>query len=136
MDGTKIMKHYIDENKQLHGIGEATDIDGDQSFLVQDTWTLLTDEEFQAIVNAPVPIPDATNITNKQGRLQLLALGKYSDVQTAINSLPSPQKEQAQIEYDFAPTWEINHPTLLMLLVALGISDSDVQALFNEASKL
>ena len=136
MDGTKIMKHYIDENKQLYGIGEATDIDGDQSFLVQDTWTLLTDEEFQAIVNAPVPIPDATNITNKQGRLQLLALGKYSDVQTAINSLPIPQKEQAQIEYDFAPTWEINHPTLLMLLVALGISDSDVQALFNEASKL
>ena len=48
------MKHYIDTNNQIHGIGEASDIDGDQSFLVQDSWTLLTDEEFQAIVNPPL----------------------------------------------------------------------------------
>ena len=48
------MKHYIDTNNQLHGIGEDGDIDGDQSFLVQDSWTLLTDEEFQVIVNPPM----------------------------------------------------------------------------------
>lgn len=51
------MKHYIDKDNQLHGIGEVGDIDGDQSFLVQDSWTLLTDEEFQAIVN-PAPTED------------------------------------------------------------------------------
>jgi hypothetical protein len=82
------------------------------------------------------PIINITSITNKQGRLQLLALGKYADVQTAIDSLPSPQKEQAQIEYDFSPTWSITDPTLLSLLGALGIADTDLQTLFNEASKL
>ena len=56
------MKHYIDKNNQVHGIGEAGDIDGDQSFLVQDSWTLLTDEEFQAIVNPPKTLDQVKEI--------------------------------------------------------------------------
>lgn len=56
------MKHYIDTNNQLHGIGEASDIDGDQSFLVQDSWTLLTDAQLQDIVNPPLTLVQAQDI--------------------------------------------------------------------------
>ena len=72
------MKHYIDKNKQVHGIGEASDIDGDQSFLVQDSWTLLTDEEFQAIINPPMTLEQA-----KEVQLSLL-----SDVFNTESNLP------------------------------------------------
>ena len=56
------MKHYIDKDNQVHGIGEASDIDGDQSFLVQDSWTLLTDAEYQAIVNPPLTLAQVQDI--------------------------------------------------------------------------
>jgi len=128
------MKHYIDENKQLHGIGEATDIDGDQSFLVKDTWTLLTDEEFQAaIVPAPIQI---TSITMRQARLALLAHNKLSDVQTTIDSLSSPMKEQAQIEWEYASDVDINNPLIVQLMGSLGFAETTLGDLFNEAALL
>lgn len=39
------MLHYKTPNGTIRAVGEAGDIDGDQSFLVQESWTLLTDAE-------------------------------------------------------------------------------------------
>ena len=128
------MKHYIDTNNQIHGIGEASDIDRDQSFLVQDSWTLLTDEEFQAAIT-PAPI-QITSITMRQARLALLAHNKLSDVQTTIDSLPSPMKEQAQIEWEYASNIEITNPLIVQLMGSLGFTETTLSDLFVEASLL
>ena len=128
------MKHYIDKNSQVWGIGEAGDIDGDQSFLVQDSWTLLTDAEYQA-ATTPAPI-QITSITMRQARLALLAHNKLSDVQTTIDSLPSPLKEQAQIEWEYASNIEITNPLIVQLMGSLGFTETTLRDLFVEASLL
>ena len=46
------MKYYK-TNNEVRAIGEAGDIDGDQSFLVQSTWKLMTAEEVDAHINPP-----------------------------------------------------------------------------------
>ena len=47
------MRHYRDTNGDVYGIGEEGDIEGDQSSLVQPTWVLMTDEEFELFKNPP-----------------------------------------------------------------------------------
>lgn len=48
------MKHYKLQDGTIRAIGEETDIDGDQSFLVQSDWVLLTDAEYQLAINPPL----------------------------------------------------------------------------------
>lgn len=45
------MKYYKTKENKIRAIGEKTDIDGDQSFLVQDDWVEVTKEEAEAIAN-------------------------------------------------------------------------------------
>jgi hypothetical protein len=76
------------------------------------------------------------SITMRQARLSLLAHNKLSDVQATIDSLPSPMKEQAQIEWEYASDIEITNPLIVQLMGALGFTESDLENLFIEASKL
>lgn len=134
-DGT--VKGFYDDS--LHetippGAIEISDVDWITYLENQSTYKFVN-----GILTSYIPvviIPDATSITNKQGRLQFIALGKYALVQPAIDALPSPQKEMAQVEYDQSPTWSITDTTILSLMGALGIADTDLQTLFNDASKL
>jgi hypothetical protein len=75
-------------------------------------------------------------VTMRQARLALLAEGKLSDVQVAIDSLQSPMKEQAQIEWEYASDVEITNPLIVNLMGVLGFTDTDLENLFIEASKL
>ena len=72
----------------------------------------------------------------RQARLALLAQNKLSDVQTTIDSLPSPAKEQAQIEWDYAKDVDINNPLIVQLMGSLGFTESALSDLFNEAALL
>ena len=47
------MKYYKLENSTVRAIGEESDIDGDQSFLVEDSWILMSKEEVEAHINPP-----------------------------------------------------------------------------------
>ena len=121
------MKHYIDKDKQIHGIGEAGDIDGDQSFLVQDSWTLLTDEEFQAAIT-PAPI-QITSITKIQAMRQLKSMNLWANLQTILAS-----NADANDEWTLALSLEFSDPFTAEIGTALGIAD--MQTVFNEASLL
>jgi hypothetical protein len=77
-----------------------------------------------------------SSVTMRQARLALLAEGKLSDVQVAIDSLQSPMKEQAQIEWEYASDVEITNPLIVNLMGVLGFTDTDLENLFIEASKL
>lgn len=83
---------------------------------------------------APAAVP--TQVTMRQARLALLAAGKLGDVNTAIAALPSPQKEAAQIEWDFAAVVERQSQIVQLLGLALGLDDAALDALFVQAAAL
>ena len=82
----------------------------------------------------PSPLP--TVVTMRQARLALLGAGLLPDVTAAINALPSPQKEAAQIEWEYAQTVEREWGLVPMLGAALGLDDLALDQLFVTAAAL
>ena len=75
-------------------------------------------------------------VTMRQARLALLAGGYLAGVAAAIASLPSPQKEQATIEWEYSQTVERHRPFVLLLGGAIGLDTSALDALFVAAALL
>ena len=88
----------------------------------------------------PAPAPEVVavpaSVTMRQARLALLGAGKLASVTAAINTLPSPQKEAAQIEWEYSQTVERNRGLVLLLSAALGLTDAQLDALFVTAAGL
>ena len=105
-----------------------------------DTMVARIGDTYDAATGAFItPTPEVTlitSITMRQARLALLAHNKLSDVQTTIDSLPSPMKEQAQIEWEYASDVEITNPLIIQLMGSLGFTETNLDNLFIEASKL
>jgi hypothetical protein len=87
-----------------------------------------------ALNEANVTIP--VSVTMRQARLALLGAGLLNTVTTAINSLPSPQKEAAQIEWEYSQEVHRDKELVGMLAPILGLSDAQIDALFITASAL
>jgi hypothetical protein len=85
---------------------------------------------------APVPPVVPALVTMRQARLALFANGKLDAVGPAINSLPSPTKEQAQIEWDYSSSVERNRPLVQALGPLLGLTEEDLDNLFIQAATL
>jgi hypothetical protein len=84
---------------------------------------------------APPPVVPQT-VTMRQARLALLQSGKLAAVATAIAAMASPQKEAAQIEWEYSQTVERQRPFVLLLGADLGLSDVQLDALFIVAAAL
>ena len=83
----------------------------------------------------PIPIPQS--VTMRQARLALLAVGKLSQVDTAISSIPdNTQRAAAAIEWEYAQTVDRNSPFVQTLALALGLSELDLDNLFTAAAAL
>lgn len=87
-----------------------------------------------SIVPRPVAIP--VSVTMRQARLALLNAGLLSNVTTAINALPSPEKEAAQIEWEYSQEVHRDKPFVAVLATALGLTDAQLDNLFLTASTL
>lgn len=75
-------------------------------------------------------------VTMRQARLALLQQGLLPQVQAAIDSLPSPQKEAAQIEWDYSSEVHRDKPFVQLLGAALGLTEVQLDDLFTLASTL
>jgi hypothetical protein len=84
-----------------------------------------------AFLNPPAPKPKV--VTMRQARLALLARGLLDDVTTVINSLPSPQKEAATIEWEYSAEVHKDKALVQSLAPALGLTLADLDDLFEEA---
>lgn len=87
----------------------------------------------------PVPAPAVTvpqTVTMRQARLALLGAGKLAAVDAAIASLPSPQREAAQIEWDYSSAVDRNRNFVAMIAPALGLDEAQIDALFIAAAEL
>lgn len=101
---------------------------------VGDVWTqqwevvALTPEEAAAMV------PQA--VTMRQARLALLGAGLLSQVDAAIASLPSPQKEAAAIEWEYAQEVQRHNGLVPAMAQALGMTEAQLDDLFMQAATL
>lgn len=85
-----------------------------------------------AFLNPPEVLPP---ITKRQLRLTLVRNGiALALVEAAIASMPEGlPKEEAKIEWDDASAFNRNHPTLLLIAGALGLTEAQVDAMWREA---
>ena len=89
---------------------------------------------FEAPAPAPSPVPPS--VTMRQARLALLGAGLLASVDAAIDSLPSPQKEAARIEWEYTTEVQRSSGLVPMMGVALGLDDAALDTLFIEAAAL
>lgn len=75
-------------------------------------------------------------VTMRQARLALNAIGKLSAVDAAIAAMPEPTKTQAQITWEFSSMVQRSQPLVLSLGSALGLSSADIDQLFVTADTL
>lgn len=90
-----------------------------------------------ALIDCPVParvIPQ--QVTKRQGRRALLAAGKLAAVTAAIAALPSPQREEAEIDWEDATYYERSSPFVTLLAEKIGLDDEALDALFVAAAAL
>ena len=103
--------------------------DGEQAIWAATQWVV------QPVPPDPGPVVPAS-VTMRQARLALLQAGKLTVVDAAIASLADPQKSEAQIEWEYASDVQRNSGLLESLSTALGMSSSDLDALFILADSL
>ena len=83
---------------------------------------------------APPVVPSA--VTMRQARLALLGAGLLDDVDAAINALPSPQKEAARIEWEYAQEVQRHNGFVSVLAPMLGMTAEQTDNLFIVAAQL
>lgn len=86
-------------------------------------------------VEPPPGVPDT--VLMYQARLALLAIDiTAAMVEAVMGILPSPQKEQAMIQWEYSPTVKRQNGFVSQIAPALGLTDAQVDQLFIVASGL
>lgn len=93
--------------------------------------------DIEPVIEHPEPelhVPQS--VTMRQARQALLLAGLLDDVDTAIATLPSPDRELAEIEWEYSQIVERHRPFVLLIGPALGLDDAALDDLFVKADKL
>ena len=87
------------------------------------------------VIPAPV-IPPVATISARQIRLWLIRQGiALTAVDAAIAAIPDQMtRETVQVEWEYAPYVERNHPMLIPLAAALGLTETQVDQAFIDAA--
>ena len=110
--------------------GPMSWVDVDESFPLQDI-------ENYEVLNGELALKVPASITMRQCRLQLLATGKLALVAPAIAALPSPQKEAAEIEWEYGAVVQRSSPLIAQLAPVLGWNTpEEVDEQFRQAALL
>ena len=95
---------------------------------------------FGGVFEPPVVLPVVTliptSVTMRQARLALLQAGLLASVNTAIASLPEPQKSYSTIEWEYATEVLRESPLINNLASGLSLSTTQLDDLFTLASSL
>ncbi len=92
--------------------------------------------DFNGVVNSPVQgVPQA--VTPRQIRIALVMAGiPISTIETAIDSLPEPQKSVTRITWEYSVEFQRNNPLLVAMAPMLNMTTQQVDDLFALASTL
>jgi hypothetical protein len=142
-DGTQYPHpHWFDgaTDEQLTSLGITRHNDAIKPAYEATTQKLIIlDSGEYSIVDLTLAELDARKVQSvsmRQARLALLGAGILGQVQPFIDSLLSPEKEAAQIEWEYAASVERTSPLVTGLVASLGLSDADLDNLFQTASEL
>lgn len=78
-------------------------------------------------------------LSPRQLRLALLRLGMTgAQVEAQIAAMPGTDadREAAMIEWEYAPTYQRDHPLVIMLGAALGLTQAQIDAAWMEAATI
>ena len=97
---------------------------------------LVTPEEIEELGDiVKILIPES--ISKRQARQQLIIDGLYNNVQQIIDSIEDEtQRLLTQVFWEDSNTFERNHPMLIELGAALGLTEAELDIMFIKASKL
>ena len=98
-------------------------------------WAQVPDAEVPPAAAPPSP-PVPQHVSMRQARLALLGAGLLAGIDAAINSLPSPQKEAARIEWEYSAEVQRHNGFVSVLAPSLGLTDAQTDALFLTAAGL
>ena len=88
-------------------------------------------------VPEPALPPYAPSVVSmRQARLALLGAGLLASVDAAIDGLPSPQKEAARIEWEYATEVQRSSGLVPMMGAALSLAEAQLDSLFITAVTL
>jgi hypothetical protein len=78
------------------------------------------------------------SVTARQLRLTLVRSGySLSGVSAAIAAIPSQQtREEVEIEWEYATTFDRLSPSLLAIADALGLTDEQIDVMWQSAANL
>ncbi|MCM5556272.1 hypothetical protein [Pleomorphomonas sp. JP5] len=97
----------------------------------------LVDGEWAAPDLPPAEPAPLVPLTARQLRLGLLKIGiKPADVAAAISVLPTDQRDEAEIEWDYASEYRRNHPLIATLGQTFGLSADQIDAAWRDAMAL
>lgn len=80
-----------------------------------------------------VPVPQT--ISPRQLRLQLRSINMLDQIPTLLDSLPEGVREDAWIEWEYATEIRRDHPVLMQMIGALGLTEEQVNDFFIYASE-
>jgi hypothetical protein len=133
------MRHAIIESGVVTNVVLAN-----EQFAAEQGWVVAPDDVGPGWLYAdgvfsapPAPPPVVPSIVSmRQARLALLQAGKLDDVDAAIAALPSPAKEAAQIEWEYAIEVKRDSQLVTQLAPALNLDSAALDALFTQAATL
>jgi len=79
------------------------------------------------------PAPPVTQVTAYQAKIQLSRAGLYDSVVTTVNTSDNPE---LKIAWEVATSFERNSQFILALQPELGLTDAQVDDLFQQASQI
>jgi hypothetical protein len=93
-------------------------------------------EGWQKIPPMPTPVPET--VTATQIRLWLVSHGiSMNSIYELISQIPDPLlKSQIEVQWEYAPYVERNHPMINTLGASLGLNSDQIDQAFREASSL
>ena len=95
-----------------------------------------TSAEVVAYLAAEAEAAKPKEVTMRQARLALLQSGLLDKVNAAIAGMQSPQKEAAEIEWEYSNSLKRSQPLVVQLGAALGLDTAALEELFLTASTL
>lgn len=118
----------------------ATDAyEGPMEFIqVSDDFDITRLSEYRIVDGQPViPVQVPQEVTMRQARLALLQVGLLDNVDAALAAIPDEtQRKAAQIEWEYASTIQRHSPLLQNLFTQLGLTEEQLDNLFQLAATL
>lgn len=126
--------HQLDENGFILNTIVVDSLDVFPNLVNAGMGGNIGDQIVDGIVIPTVTSPSVpTEVTMRQARLALLGAGLLESIQPVIDSLDSPHKEAAQIEWDYSSTVQRNKQLTGLVGEGLGLTDEQIDDLFIEA---